>query len=94
MTTDYETALNEFRDASAAVRLAFGAITQARELQIIADSQHNAAHVAHAQAVARLDAADNALRVSREARAAVDLTPEPVFASFAEVQTEIVAQPA
>lgn len=65
--TTYETALNEFRDASAAVRRAFGAVAEARELQIIADSQHRHASNAHADAVSRLERADAALTQARAA---------------------------
>lgn len=67
MQTTYELALNEFRDASAAVRRAFGAVAEARELQIIADSQHRRACNEHAEAVRRLEAADAALMEAREA---------------------------
>jgi hypothetical protein len=66
-TTTYELALNEFRDASAAVRRAFGAVAEARELQIIADSQHRRACNEHAEAVRRLDAADAGLMEARQA---------------------------
>ena len=66
MPTTYELALTEFRDASAAVRLAFGKIAEARELQIIADSQHRRASNEHAEAVRRLEAADGALMAARE----------------------------
>lgn len=69
MQTTYETALNEFRDASAAVRRAFGAVAEARELQIIADSQHRHASNAHADAVSRLERADAALTQARAAPA-------------------------
>lgn len=75
MSTTYETALNEFRDASAEVRRFFGAVSEARELQIIADSQHKQASNALADAQARLDRADKALSAARA-------QPEPVFASF------------
>jgi hypothetical protein len=60
--TAYEIALNEFRDASADVRLAFGAVAETREKQILANRAHTGASEWHARAVARLDAADKALR--------------------------------
>lgn len=74
MTTKYETALNEFRDASAAVRLAFAALSEAREIQILANRGHDAANRVHIAATARLDAADAALRsVQPEAPAGADI---------------------
>jgi DNA-directed RNA polymerase subunit K/omega len=97
MQTTYEIALNEFREASAIVRRAFGAVSEARELQIIADSQHKAASIALGEAQARMDAADKALTYAREApkpapthtTAEVDdvtkAKPAPVFASFRDV---------
>ena len=81
MQTTYEIALNEFREASAIVRCAFGAVSEARELQIIADSQHKAASIALGEAQARMDAADKALSAAREAPKPAP-TPDPVFASF------------
>ena len=66
MQTTYELALNEFRDASANVRRQFGAVAEARELQIIADSQHKAASNGLADAQDRLDRADRALTAARE----------------------------
>ena len=77
MQTSYELALNEFRDASAAVRRAFGAVAEARELQIIADSQHRRACNEHAEAVRRLEAADAALMEARSP-AAPTAPPERV----------------
>lgn len=77
MQTSYELALNEFRDASAAVRRAFGAVAEARELQIIADSQHRRACNEHAEAVRRLEAADAALMEARSPNAPT-APPEPV----------------
>jgi hypothetical protein len=74
MQTTYEFALNEFRDASAAVRRAFGAVAEARELQIIADSQHRQACNDHAEAVRRLETADLALM---DARSPAAPTPTP-----------------
>ena len=92
MQTTYEIALNEFREASAIVRRAFGAVSEARELQIIADSQHKAASIALGEAQARMDAADKALAAAREAPAAKlepatilpleAAKPVHVFASF------------
>jgi hypothetical protein len=77
-TNTYELALNEFRDASAAVRRAFGAVAEARELQIIADSQHRQACNDHAEAVRRLETADRALMDARSPAAPTPTpTPEP-----------------
>lgn len=67
MQTNYELALNEFRDASAHVRLCFAQVAEARELQIIADSKHKLASIGLAEAQARLDRADKALSAAREA---------------------------
>lgn len=94
MQTTYETALNEFRDASAAVRRAFGAVAEARELQIIADSQHKHASNAHADAVSRLERADAALTQARAAPAGevYDATGEkPATAAPRVTQAEIDA---
>jgi DNA-directed RNA polymerase subunit K/omega len=85
MQTTYEIALNEFREASAIVRRAFGAVSEARELQIIADSQHKAASIALGEAQARMDAADKGLAAAREVPAA---KPDPVFASFRDPMDE------
>lgn len=74
-TTTYELALNEFRDASAAVRLAFGQVCDARELQIIADSQHKTASLGHAKAMSRLELAEAALMRAREAPSVVAIPP-------------------
>lgn len=77
MQTTYELALNEFRDASAAVRRAFGSVTAAREAQIIADAQHKTASNELADAQSRLDRADKALAAARE-RQGVQQAPEAV----------------
>lgn len=82
MQTTYQAALDEFRDASAAVRQAFGKVSEARELQIIADSQHKAASIALGEAQARMDAADKGLAAAREVPAVEAAKPAPVFASF------------
>lgn len=88
MTNTYEAALNEFRDASAAVRRCFGAVAQARELQIVADSQHKTTSNALAEAQARLDRADKALAASREAPDQAEIaTVAPVFAAFRETDS-------
>ena len=80
MQTSYELALNEFRDASAAVRRAFGAVAEARELQIIADSQHKTASNVLLEAQARLDRADADLQRSREVQPAPEVVDLPVEA--------------
>lgn len=65
MKTSYETCLDEFRDASAAVRLTFAALSEAREIQILANRGHTAATDAYADAKTRLEAADAALQAVR-----------------------------
>jgi hypothetical protein len=92
MQTTYELALNEFRDASAAVRRAFGAVAEARELQIIADSQHRRACNEHAEAVRRLEAADAALMEARSPNAPT-APPEPV-ARVTQAEVDAMAEPA
>jgi hypothetical protein len=72
--TNHSACLNEFRDASAAVRLTFAALSEAREVQIIANRTHADANEAYIAAQARLDAADAALiAVRAEAPAAADI---------------------
>ena len=99
MQTTYELALNEFRDASAAVRRAFGAVAEARELQIIADSQHRRACNEHAEAVRRLETADAALMEARQAPTptaspnAPTAPPEPV-ARVTQAEVDALAEPA
>jgi hypothetical protein len=63
--TNHEACLNEFRDASAAVRLAFAALSEAREVQIIANRAHADCNQAYVSAQSRLDAADAALLSAR-----------------------------
>lgn len=67
MQTSYELALNEFRDASAAVRQAFGHVCETREIQIIADSNHKVASQRHADAMNRLAHAEAVLMEARDA---------------------------
>jgi hypothetical protein len=62
---NHEQSLNEFRDASAQVRLTFAALSDAREVQIIANRSHMAANEAYKAAQARLEAADIALQAAR-----------------------------
>lgn len=74
MKTAYQTALDEFKDASAQVRRAFSALTEAREAQIIADRNHNAASDVYAIATVRLADADVALQtVHPETQAPADI---------------------
>jgi hypothetical protein len=80
--TNHEACLNEFRDASAAVRLAFAALSEAREVQIIANRAHADCNQAYVEAQARLDAADAALlavRADAPAPADIDTTRLPTF---------------
>lgn len=86
MQTNYELALNEFRDASANVRLCFGQVAEARELQIIADSKHKIASSALADAQARLDRADKALAEAREA-------PPQVMPRVTQIKIDGLAEP-
>jgi hypothetical protein len=62
---NHEQSLNEFRDASAQVRLAFATLSDAREVQIIANRAHTTANEAYKAAQARLEAADIALQAAR-----------------------------
>ena len=72
--TNHSQCLNEFRDASAAVRLAFAALSEAREIQIIANRTHADAGREYAAAQTRLEAADAALQAARaEAPAPADI---------------------
>lgn len=86
MQTAYQIALDEFREASAAVRRAFGAVSEARELQILANSQHATASTALLDAQARLEKADSALMRAREAQVYA-----PVNGSGPVTQAEIDA---
>lgn len=74
MPTPYEQALNEFKDASAAVRLAFGAQCEDRAAVIIANRNYAASSDAYQAAQDRLDRADAALQsVSAETPAPADI---------------------
>jgi hypothetical protein len=78
--TNHSQCLNEFRDASAAVRLAFAALSEAREVQIIANRAHADCNQAYVEAQSRLDAADAALlavRADAPAPADIDTTRMP-----------------
>jgi len=80
--TNHEQSLNEFRDASAQVRLTFAALSDAREVQIIANRAHMAANEAYKAAQARLEAADVALQAARAeppTPADIDVTRNPVM---------------
>jgi hypothetical protein len=81
--TNHSACLNEFRDASAAVRLAFAALSEAREIQIIANRTHADAGREYAAAQTRLDAADAALQAARaEAPAPADIDTTRMPATF------------
>jgi hypothetical protein len=81
--TNHSQCLNEFRDASAAVRLSFAALSEAREVQIIANRAHADASEAYVSAQSRLDAADAALiAVRAEAPAAADIDTTRMPATF------------
>jgi outer membrane protein TolC len=75
-------AVLEFREASAAVRRAFGARDDARVDQILADTRMALATVNLSDAQARLHAADMALQSARAeppAPADIDVTRNPVM---------------
>jgi len=75
-------AVAEFREASAAVRRAFGARDDARVDQILADTRMGQATVNLSDAQARLHAADIALQAARAeppAPADIDVTRNPVM---------------
>jgi outer membrane protein TolC len=75
-------AVLEFREASAAVRRAFGARDDARVDQILADTRMSQATVNLSDAQARLHAADIALQAARAeppAPADIDVTRNPVM---------------
>jgi hypothetical protein len=85
--TNHEQCLNEFRDASAAVRLAFAALSEAREIQIIANRAHADCNQAYVEAQSRLDAADAALlsaRAEPPVAADIDVKRQPVSFTFVE----------
>ena len=94
MPTPYETALNEFRDASAAVRLAFGAHAEARAAQIIANRNYDAASDAYSAAMDRLGNADENLIMAKDeppVPADIDVTRQPI--QFV-IEPELVSEPA
>jgi len=75
-------AIMEFREASAAVRRAFGARDDARVDQILADTRMGQATVNLSDAQARLHAADIALQAARAeppTPADIDVTRNPVM---------------
>ena len=79
-------AIMEFREASAAVRRAFGARDDARVDQILADTRMSQATVNLSDAQARLHAADIALQAARaEPRAAADIDVTRLPVSFSGV---------
>lgn len=100
--TNQELAIAEFRDASAAVRLAFSARDQAREAQIIANRRWDDACKALQIAQDRQDRADDALRsVDAEAKAPADIdaSRQPVMNGVAFIDerpegNQIVPDPA
>jgi hypothetical protein len=86
MSTAYQTALDEFKDASAAVRVTFGAQAEARSAQIIANRNYTAATDAYLAATDRLARADDALMMAKdEAPAAADISPVTAVAGAAFV---------
>lgn len=92
MKTAYETALDEFREASADVRRTYGLVTAARERQIIADSEHADAQVAHAAAQVRFAKADEVLQSVRpEAPTPADITPAVQAGSIGNGKIEAVS---
>lgn len=86
--TTHEAAVAEFRDASAAVRLAFSARDQAREAQIIANRRYAETSEALLAAQDRLETADvNLQQVQAEPPVAADIdtTTKPFGLRFNEV---------
>ena len=87
MQTAYQLALDEFKDASAAVRVAFGAQAEARSAQIVANRNYTAATDAYTAATDRLARADDALIMVRDeppTPADIDVTRQPVSFTFVE----------
>jgi hypothetical protein len=81
--TNHEACLNEFRDASALVRMTFAALSEAREVQIIANRTHADANEAYIAAQRRLDIADAALiAVRADAPVAADIDTTRMPAPF------------
>jgi outer membrane protein TolC len=81
-------AVAEFREASAAVRRAFGARDDARVDQILADTRMSQATVNLSDAQARLLAADVALQAARAeppTPADIDVTQSQFFGKFHNV---------
>ena len=77
MTDAYKLALNEFKEASAAVRHAFAVQMEARAAQITANREYITATDAHTAASERLAKADDALMMVKdqpEAPAEIDVT--------------------
>jgi hypothetical protein len=75
-------AVTEFREASAALRRAYGARDDARVAQILADTRMNEATQILTDAQVRLAMADAALQVARTeppAPADIDVTRNPVM---------------
>jgi hypothetical protein len=73
MTDAYKIALNEFKEASAAVRHAFAVQMEARAAQITANREYMTATDAHTAASERLAKADDALMMVKD-------KPETAFA--------------
>ena len=89
MTDAYKIALNEFKEASAAVRHAFAVQMEARAAQIIANREYTAATDAYTAATDRLAKADDAMVMVKEQPepASIDLTQLPQFAGNPWAQT-------
>ena len=85
-------AIAEFREASAALRRAYGARDDARVDQILADTRMGLAAVNLSDAQARLHAADIALQAARAeppTPADIDVTRSPVFSGVTFVEATI-----
>lgn len=83
MTDPYKLALNEFKEASAAVRHAFALQMEARAAQITANRDYIAATDAHTAATERLAKADDALMMVKDQPE----TPEPAYIDNARLPT-------
>jgi hypothetical protein len=92
MKTAYELALDEFKDASAAVRVAFAAHAEARAAQIIANRNYTSASEAYGAATIRLAKADDSLTIVKEeppVPADIDVSRSPLMDGVTFVEATI-----
>ena len=94
MKTAYELALDEFRDAAASVRLTFAAVSEAREIQILADRKYDDASNLHVAAQSRFDRADAHLQAARiEAPTPADIDTTRMPSPFGKPFNQMFAEP-